>query len=574
MSAPAAAVSAVDDSSSSNKRKELPAELDIGDAQPSKRVRTDEPTGSVDVAMSSSDAEQRLVPFDAAAQKAALAQLMALTPEQRMVLLQEAQTKTTTGAAAAAAAESSGDEEEEEKEDKNTTARYMKHFRRRLAASWARLDAGEEVCDIVDMEEAFYLQSKHGGWLLDWNEFRDIKKSVGIWKGAKNTTPYATLEVKIGDQKFGPRAVEFPDKFVVAGPAMVAEYVELGEEGNYHKIGKENGPAGIEALTYNITLTNAKYSDRVADRDGRNPLANAFFDWLDKLLEHLVRSFWDKGGFGAFRAFVEKDVLLENTKKKADWEARTKKARAEHEKKCAKAAKDGASPPEPFEADEEPAPVKPPASKEDWIALMLSSYLNPATKLDTNRDLRSTSLTHSIYKRLKKRKDDPSNQPIGEDTAYVPPHTEHGVFRAMFAKTQLENGKDMQRKQHLLPYYRPLGANEELPPGDDTTALRVGGWTYVLMATPPKVRAGDVIKPLISFNFYDWISERVGMTRHIWGLIYMGHKGQLYDKPPTPCDPLRAMPMVVPPSAAAAAAVDAAEAEDDVAMAAMADMFQ
>lgn len=366
-----------------------------------------------------------------------------------------------------------------------------------------------------------------------------------ISKGKKATGPYPTLKVKEGKQKFGPVELPWQHKFVVLSPVLNVGFAHLGPEGNFIKLGKDMGPTSIDGLKYELTLTNESYSKKVSDKEFTNPVANAFFDFLDNFQTWWTTTIFNAGGFTDFKDFINNKI------KESNKEGKDKMAK---KLETAKKGKDKFDPADFVFEDE-----LPPQTDEEWLELLRSAYTNPITKNDSGKGVRSISVNRSIYDKLRK---DKSGKIIGDDVNYVPPPSEHGVFIEMFNKDKPVNDKDMQRKQHKMVWYRPFTSEENQDATPDKKAF-----PYVQIDAPA-CPVDTEVKALISLNPYDWVSSKAGTTRTLLGLVYIGQKGELDDSPPVECNPLKCMPMATGKqpaiSGASAPAVSSSFADFDV----------
>lgn len=435
---------------------------------------------------------------------------------------------------------------------------HMKQWFQLAEEKWALMKKGEEVTvTCPEMQAMLYDRKMRNN--IHWTNFLDVEKTVSIW--LKSGGGYATFQTTYDKmQSFGGKKFEWPNTFVMQGPLMRCEFPRLGIEGNYDRLGQKNGPDTIYGLDYQVSFTNEIYSQEICDDDRRAFVVTEFFDMLDRLQSFCNRKIGMKGGF--------KD--LENAIT-AKCDAANAKIDEDNDKHGTKT---------PHETL--------PQTKADWITFIERHCMNNITSTDTNKNVRKTSFNLKVFKKLRKQRADPKiahkdDKIIGKDAHYVPIDSPNKIFIKLFGQTDPENGKDMQRKRSTY--------NMLLPHRPDQVKLKKGEpmpsnpfpYTPVDFTTM-EVTQGDVLRPTFSVEFYPNIATKTGMPKRLIDLEWHGRVGQLNDNPPTPCNPLLAVPMATaytpPPkrgeddeddepmsgleaSLAAAAAEPAAAAESD-----------
>jgi len=424
-----------------------------------------------------------------------------------------------------------------------TTKQFLNSFMTQVNQYQQMLMRGLEVTTVTNPDMALLLSSRHTQGNLYWLEFKNIADTVIAWK--KQGGEYITIEPLKAGQHFDPtKPFTFPVKMAVLGPYMVAQTFNcMGLEGDYHKLGTNFGPATVKDLKRTCSLTNEVYSSAVCDDNNTNPLANAFFDWMTALQDFTIRKiFAAKGGYAKFKDTIHADLAKENDPKIKAYKEKVDKAK--------KAGKDASDIPEPDLA-------KAPTTEEEWLELLLTCHVSHVVKTD-QRGVRSISVSASCFTTLQKDKD--TKRPIGEDAHHTPRDSPNGIFHKMFAMG-VENNKDQQRKEAFIPYWRPLRPTEIAQGG-----AAASPFPYVRMPKDFVPTNNSVLAPIIKIDSYEFSARKeTGFKRDILGFVYAGEKGQLYDNPPTPVNPLLCAPMVTDApgsffqNAAAAAGFDASD---------------
>lgn len=377
----------------------------------------------------------------------------------------------------------------------------------------AKLRKGEEV-QSTNPDEALFLYCKMTNSCIHWTDFY-VETKINAWFSKKASSldavsKYASFRHNNPVQSFGPlvfwhnEKLKWREPFVMLTPFMAMSFTYMGPEGDYTQLGvKPYGPETKEKLSNQIQYTNEVVFPEICDENGLNPVAEEFFDMLERIQAQCIR----KVGLTGL-SNLQNAIRTANAAKKP--------------------------------------PVQSPQSDDEWMSWILQMAMNSVVSTNVERGIRSinpkSGLFRSPMREKTMKRNDPDAKLLPPDDSYVPIDTEHHIYVDVW-NNKVENGQDkrMVRKDPiriLLPHVQEeIGVQLDIPSPKVAFPFTQAGTVDDI-----HMQDKDISASFIGLGMYDNINLHAGMQKKLLATIWLGRQGSLPD-PGEGVHPLLAIPM-------------------------------